>query len=164
MKEIMEKISSYNLFNYLLPGALFAVIAERISDYKIVQKDTVIGLLLYYFIGLVISRVGSLIVEPISKRVGFVVFSDYNDFVRASQDDAKIELFSEINNMYRTLCSLFVVLLVLKIYSVAESACGFIKDWGIYGVLILLLTMFLFAYRKQTEYIRKRVSADNRDA
>ena len=39
MKEIIEKISSYNLFNYLLPGILFAAFGDYITAYKIIQDD-----------------------------------------------------------------------------------------------------------------------------
>lgn len=58
MKEILEKVSSYNLFNYLLPGTVFVFVLSKISGYNFIQKDLLIGAFLYYFIGLVISRIG----------------------------------------------------------------------------------------------------------
>lgn len=78
MKDILEKLTSYNLFNYLLPGAIFAVIAEHVTRFSFKQQDIIIGAFVYYFIGLVISRVGSLVIEPILKWVGFVRFAEYN--------------------------------------------------------------------------------------
>ena len=75
-----------------------------------------IGLFLYYFIGLIISRIGSLILEPFLKLIKFVRFADYEDYVMASKSDPKIDLFSEQNNMYRTLCSLFIMLILFKIF------------------------------------------------
>ena len=65
MKEILDKLSSYNLFNYLLPGVLFVVIASKVTRYGFIQDDIVIGVFLYYFIGMVISRFGSLVIEPL---------------------------------------------------------------------------------------------------
>ena len=62
MDGLLDKISSYNIFNYLLPGSLFAVIADAVTDYRLIQEDIVVGLFLYYFIGLVVSRIGSLVV------------------------------------------------------------------------------------------------------
>ena len=50
MEEILEKISSYNLFNYLLPGILFAVISKEITTYSFLHENIIIGLFLYYFI------------------------------------------------------------------------------------------------------------------
>lgn len=160
MKEILSKLSSYNLFNYLLPGIVFVVLASEATRYSFIQEDIVIGAFVYYFIGLVISRFGSLVIEPLLKRVSFVQFEDYKDFVAASKKDEKIELFSEVNNTYRTLSSLFVLLLFLRLYENIEGRFPVLKDWHGLILLILLLIMFLLSYRKQTSYITKRIKAN----
>ena len=77
MKEFLDKLAPYHFFNYLLPGTLFVILAEKVANYNMYQPDIIFGLLLYYFIGLVISRIGSLIVEPILRKVGFVAFTEY---------------------------------------------------------------------------------------
>lgn len=160
LKELLSKLSSYNLFNYLLPGVIFVAAASKVTRYSFIQGDVVIGLFLYYFIGLVISRFGSIVIEPILRGVSFLKFADYNDFVAASKKDEKIEVLSEANNTYRTLCSLFILLLLLKGYERIEDRFVFLKDYGGMIVVALLLVMFLFAYRKQTLYIIKRIKAN----
>ena len=160
LKELLSKLSSYNLFNYLLPGVIFVVAASKVTRYSFIQDDIVIGLFLYYFIGLVISRFGSIVIEPILRGVSFLKFADYEDFVAASKKDEKIEVLSEANNTYRTLCSLFVLLLLLKGYEIIEDRFISLKDYGGMIVVALLLVMFLFAYRKQTLYIIKRIKAN----
>ena len=157
MKELLDKISSYNIFNYLFPGILFAVISEEFTAYSFLQDNLIIGAFVYYFIGLVISRFGSLFIEPLLRKLSFLKFANYKDFVSASKKDAKIELFVEINNMYRTLCSMFVLILLLKLYELIESNAPILKDWSTYILLALLIGMFLFSYRKQTNYITKRI-------
>ena len=102
MNEILNKISSYNLFNNLFPGVLFVVIADYFTSFSFTQSDIVSGLILYYFIGLLISRVGSLIVEPFLKWTKLLKFADYHKYVAASKTDPTIEILSEINNTYRT--------------------------------------------------------------
>ncbi len=87
MDEIFKKISSYNLFNYLLPGIIFALLIQNFIGYKIIQKDIILGLFLYYFVGLVISRVGSLVVGPFLKWINFLNFSDYHDYMEACKLD-----------------------------------------------------------------------------
>lgn len=159
MNELLNKISSYNLFNYLLPGVIFAVLATEITRYSLVQRDILTGAFLYYFIGLVVSRFGSLIVEPLLKRLSFVKFADYKDFVAASKQDEKLEVLSEVNNTYRTLCSVFSLLLILKLYVKIEERVAFLKEWDSMILLVLLLMMFLFSYRKQSTYITKRIKA-----
>ncbi|MBU0466103.1 MAG: hypothetical protein KKF39_00320 [Nanoarchaeota archaeon] len=159
MKDLIDKLSSYNLFNYLMPGVVFVVLAETLTNYSFVQKDIVIGIFSYYFIGLVISRFGSLVVEPSLKKISFLKFADYSDFITASKEDEKIDLFSEINNTYRTLCSCFTLLIVLKIVESLSNRFQFIKEWTAFSLVLILLVVFLFAYKKQTDYTRKRVEA-----
>ena len=91
MKDLLDKLSSYNIFNYLLPGVLFAAFVDSLTSFHLVQKDPVVGAFLYYFLGSVVSRVGSLFVEPLLRRFNFVAFAPYEDFVRASKEDPKIE-------------------------------------------------------------------------
>ena len=67
MKELLDKLSSYNIFNYLLPGILFSVLASKTTELNLIQIDIILGVFVYYFIGLIISRIGSLIIEPILK-------------------------------------------------------------------------------------------------
>ena len=163
MKELLEKISSYNLFNYLLPGIIFIVISNKLTHYDFIQDDIVIGLFLYYFIGLVISRFGSLVIEPILKHFSFIQFADYKDFITASKKDEKIELLSEANNTYRTLSALFILLLLLKVYEEIECKFPVLKELGVIVLIVLMLVTFLFAYRKQTKYITKRINANKRN-
>lgn len=153
MNELMNKISSYNLFNYLLPGAIFAIFIEKTSQYKILQEDILINAFLVYFLGLIISRIGSIIIEPILKKI--VKFADYGDFIKASKEDKKIELLSEANNMYRTFISLFFILITFKIY---DKYCSMCQEYNVYILLIVLLILFIISYIKQTKYIVKRVS------
>ncbi len=159
MKDFLQKLSSYNIFNYLLPGILFVGIAEKLTSYSFIHDDILIGLFLYYFAGLIISRIGSLIVEPFLRRVKFVRFAGYRDFVEASKSDPKISLFSEQNNMFRTLCSLFMVLIFLKIYEEIKDTLSWSADTSgsIFLLLVLLLVLLLFSYRKQTQYVVQRI-------
>lgn len=150
MKELLDKLSSYNIFNYLFPGVLFAIVLSKVSDIDLLQEDIITGAFLYYFIGLIVSRVGSLFIEPFLKWSKFLKFSDYSMFVNASKNDSKIELFSEVNNMYRTLCSLFLLLSLSKLYEIYLQQLSFFKNYGAIVLIALLLLLFLFSYRKQT--------------
>lgn len=160
MNELLSKLSSYNLFNHLLPGIIFAVLAGEIIHYPIVQRDILTKAFLYYFLGLVVSRFGSLVIEPLLKRLSFVRFGDYKDFIAASKKDAQLEVLSEANNTYRTLSSLFSLLLMLKVYVKIEGRFPFLREWDATILAVLLLVMFLFSYRKPTSYITKRIKAN----
>lgn len=159
MKDLLDKLSSYNIFNYLLPGIIFVVLAEKLTSFSFVQKDIVLGVFLYYFIGLVISRIGSLFIEPILKKIKFITFASYSEFVSTSKEDAKLDTLSEVNNMYRTFCSLFMFLIILKCYELISTKYPVVTGWNSEMLAIGLLALFLFAYKKQTKYITKRVAA-----
>lgn len=161
MKELYDKLSSYNIFNYLLPGILFVIFSKYFVQYDLIQENNFIGAFLYYFIGMVVSRFGSLIIEPLLKAISFLKFEDYKKFVIASQKDPKIELLSEVNNTYRTVTSLFSLVLLLKLYAFLESKYGFADNIGFIILLILLLILFLFSYKKQTGFVTKRVKLNS---
>ncbi|MFA6924731.1 MAG: hypothetical protein WC223_10830 [Bacteroidales bacterium] len=161
MKELIDKLSTYNIFNYLFPGITFVILLKECTSYNFIQDDIIIGVFLYYLIGLVISRFGSLLIEPLLKKFRFLKFTEYKNFIKASKKDPKVDLFSEINNMYRTICSLFLLLLIFKLYDFIEKEIPFIKTWSIELLIILLLCLFLFSYRKQTRYIKERVEVNN---
>jgi hypothetical protein len=161
MTELFDKISSYNLFNYLLPGVLFAVVASKLTHYSFLGYEVVVAAFLYYFIGLVVSRFGSLVVEPLFRFTGFVKFYDYKSFIAACKKDPKIELLSEVNNMFRTLCSLFVLLVLLKLYEQLGVRWPLLERFHVIVLIVLLFVTFAFAYRKQTEYVNKRIKASD---
>lgn len=158
MNEILEKLSSYNIFNYLLPGILFSFAAESLTQYDVVQDDVLVGVFLYYFIGLVISRIGSIIIEPILKKIKFIEFAQYDKYIAAVKHDTLIETLSESNNMYRTIISMLTCLLTLLIFEKFTSDNQFLVQITPYVLIALLLLLFLFSYKKQTNYIVKRVN------
>lgn len=94
MKELLDKISSYNLFNYLFPGILFAILSKEITTYSFLQENLIIGVFVYYFIGLVVSRIGSLIIEPILRKLSFLKFADIKDFISALQKNREGLVFN----------------------------------------------------------------------
>ena len=159
MKDLLDKLSSYNIFNYLLPGVVFVAISKSLTIYNFVQQDIVVGVFLYYFIGLVISRIGSIVIEPMLKWIRFVKFSDYRDYVEASGKDKFIEVLSEANNMYRTFLSLFISLSFLKIFEVLSDRYKCLNPISSEIAIVGLLVLFAFSYRKQTAYITKRVDS-----
>lgn len=157
MKNLLDKLSSYNLFNYLLPGVLFAVLSDRLTSYSLLVDNIVIGVFVYYFIGLVISRLGSIFLEPLLKWLKIINFAPYSDFLKASTIDNKIELLSEANNMYRTLASVFICLIFLITFEVIEEFYPTITHYSSTIALFLLALLFVFSYRKQSNYITLRI-------
>jgi len=163
MKDLLGKISTYNLFNYLLPGILFVFIAKDFTGYNFVQDNDIYGAFLYYFIGMVISRVGSLVVEPILTSMKIIIIAEREKYIFASKKNDKIELFLEINNTYRTIVAMFILLLLLKAYPYLQYLWNINESETPLIVVILLLVIFLFAYHKQANYIEEEIFISSKD-
>lgn len=164
LEKILEKLSSYNIFNYLLPGVVFCVISDKYLSVPLLQDSIINSLFLYYFVGLIISRFGSVAIEPILKKLRIIKFADYTDFISAFKNDPKIELLSEANNMYRTVLSVFIVLIFVAIgRQIIQVYPGLLNVFK-YSILLGLALLFGLSYKKQTEYITKRVSENKKDS
>lgn len=160
MKDLLDKLSSYNIFNYLFPGILFSIFVDSLTSFHIAQKNLVTGVFLYYFLGSLVSRVGSLFVEPLFRKSNLMDFASYDDFIKASKVDQKIELLLEVNNMYRTICALMVSVAAVVLYARAATYCPALKAAIHWVVIIGIFALYLLSYRKQTNYIVKRIKAN----
>lgn len=156
MNELLSKLSSYNIFNYLLPGAVFSILAEHIALLD-APDEIVAQLVWYYFTGLVISRLGSIVVEPLLKRIAFVKYSDYGNYLTACQSDQKLETMVEVSNTYRTIATALLTLLIGIFYVYVFDRLGIDALWQERIAIALLLALFLLSFRKQVGFVVKRV-------
>lgn len=163
MEKIIEKMDSYNIFNYLLPGAIFDYMFEILFHMKLVQGNIVENLFVYYFLGMILSRIGSIIIGPICKKIKWVKFADYGDFIKASEKDDMVKLLSEVNNTYRTLLSGGIVLIVFKIYFFIVEKLSISNDINKIIAIVFIVVLFALSYRKQTKYVANRVKKVNEE-
>ena len=160
MKDFLTKINSYNIFNFLFSGVVFSAFVSKETSLNLIQEDVLLGIFVYYFFGAVISRIGSLIVEPVLKSIEFVTFTPYKDFIVASKNDPKIEVLSEASNMYRTICALLLCIGLAYILDVAKNYYPVITKILPFISFLIILIVFIWSYKKQIEYINKRVAAN----
>lgn len=157
MNSIIEKLGSYQIFTNLFPGAFFGLGLRFFFGLEFPTKNVGEDLIVYYFMGLIISRIGSLVVEPLLKKIRFLKFAPYGDFVSASKIDVKIDKLSEINNYMRSLLtSVMLFPITGGVKRLTQMFPWVSCNWK-WILLILVLIVFLFSYRKQTSYVRKRV-------
>lgn len=162
MEKFIEILSRYNILTNLIPGILFLCLLKMLGIYNIHLNDWVVVVFVGYFAGMVVSLIGSNIIEPLFQRCKIVKYAPYTEFLEAEKKDVKIlELLAD-NNMYRTIVAIFVVLLALYICHIIPAADKFIHtQWAMLIALALLLLLHVLAYRKKTAYIRKRVNKAN---
>jgi len=153
----LGKISNYNLLNNLIPGAILCVLLKHLVGYDFMKVGTLELMVIFYFVGMVNGRIGSLFVEWFLKKIHLVTYRDHKQFVETEQKDKKMVYLSETNNMYRSMISVAFTALFAKLYHVSvdlQWEWGNISEWI---VLLALLVLFVCAYRKQTNYIVSRI-------
>ncbi len=159
MEKILDKLTSYHLFNYLLPGVLFSIALERLTVYSLSHENLFIAAFVYYFVGLIVSRFASLAIEPLLRWLRFLKFAKYDDFVIAAKADPKIEVLLETSNMYRSFVSATVLVAIAKGYELFSYRVPFLEDYKWWILIVTLFVTFLISYRKQNSYIRRRVDS-----
>ncbi|MBD5149985.1 MAG: hypothetical protein HDT18_06355 [Oscillibacter sp.] len=155
MEKFIEKLDSYKILNNLLPGFILVYLFELSMGIIITQGKVIENLLIYYFVGMIVSRIGSVIVEPLCKKVKLVKYADYGDYVRASKKDKKIDVLSETNNMYRSILAALLIVLIANIG--IRILPEIVFNYSNFVAIVILGALFFISYRKQTNYIAKRV-------
>lgn len=168
LTRLIDRVFSYNIFNNLFPGILYCVLLKNIFDKNVLSGNWLMDLVLCYFIGMIMSRIGSLIIEPFMKKFklkdcSILNYAAYTDYVKASMKESMLVTLSEVNNTYRTLLACFVSLIFYKLYFVLNKFfivrwnCYFFQKFSNWLLLGFLTILFAGAYIKQTSYIRKRI-------
>jgi len=160
MENLLNKISSYNIVNYVLPGVVFSVVIIESTTVSFPIKDGRLfeNMIVYYFLGMIISRVGSLIVAPLLKKIIEFPFARYEDYIKAEKLDDKISILLEEKNTYRTMIACFVLILI---FLVLAYICGEAKKPAVYlygSSTVILIILFCKAAKKQTKFIVDRVN------
>lgn len=66
---IIEKITSYNLFNNFFPGIIVCYIIEKTTRFSIADGNLLQNLFVYYFVGIIVSRISSLFIEKALRSI-----------------------------------------------------------------------------------------------
>lgn len=157
MDSLVEKLSDYELLNNLIPGAIFTFLCDEFLGVSLMSDDAVVNFCLFFVLGLFCSRIGSLLIEKPYKCLGIVKYAPYNEYLEAEKHDEKIKDLLSVNNLYRTMVGGCVGIVLFKLYIDLEEKCCFFKENRFFVACVVIFLLFTIAYRKQTEYIRKRV-------
>lgn len=163
MGNLIEKLDTYKVLNYLLPGVFFCLMLRFMFGITFPTNSAFEDIIVYYFVGLIIGRIGSLVIQKPLEKLRIIKNAPYSDYVQAMRSDLKIDTLSEANNYFRSLltCSILLLIIWLLYFFNTQQICLWVSaNWQGFAVAFLVI-LFLFAYRKQTEFIRKRVEKVN---
>lgn len=159
MDSLIAKLSTYDLVNNVIVGTVIYYVGTHCLDIKILENLSMIGeLSIVYFVGLVTSRIGSLLLEPICKFLKIVVYAPPEQYYVAERKDKKISTIVEVNNMYRSFSAGFLIILLTKF--ITNNWGAVIESLNKENILLWCLVIgFILAFRKQTAYVKSRVEA-----
>lgn len=160
MEKFLESLSSFNIFTNLVPGVVLVFLMRSFTSVDLFQQDILFGLVVYYFIGMLVSRVGSLILEPIFKRFGMIQFADHAAYVRSSKSDTLVQILLETANTFRSMLAVSICFITVVFFDAARLKFGFIDKQLHWIVGLGLSILFAFAWIKQSSYVKKRIEAN----
>lgn len=159
MESLITKLRNYELVNNVIVGAIIYHLGMYCLKLEPLKNLSLIGeLSIVYFVGLVVSRIGSLVLEPVCKTFKIVLYAPPEQYYAAEKKDKKISDIVEANNMYRSLSAGFFMILFAKF--VLNNWPTIMEALNPENVILWILAIgFILAFRKQTGYVRRRVEA-----
>lgn len=157
MEKFLNKLSEYHFLQTLIPGSIFTYFSKIFYDVNLLTGKVVYDFMIMLIIGLIISRIGSLVVEPLLRKICISNFDQYPRYIEASQNDSIIINLSETNSLYRVIIAAFLSLLAEKLYLLLIHKFIWLEDCSFLLASILFIVLFIFSYRKQTNYIKQRI-------
>lgn len=167
MEQFFNKLENYNILNYILPAIVFDFGCQYYINVDLISTNNVFAsAFLYYFLGLVISRIGSLFVKPLLWKLKILNVKDSSvskNFFQAEEKDPKIKILFADYNMYRNFISTFLLLLIGKLIYILNDFININSTIFYTALLIFLLILFIISYKKQLSYIHSRVEYINNE-
>lgn len=160
LKSLLERVSSYQIFTFLLPGVAFLAPLTWYYSKPIPETTIWEKLLICYFVGMIISRIGTFVFESWPghlpcKRLGIELIN-YPQLIKSEKLDSKIGSLLQVSNTYRSMAgaafSLLLVGLVNHFYNL-----GFHFPRVLHWINIFLCILFYSSFKKQYWYVNERV-------
>lgn len=163
------KIPFYNILNMFLTGLVFlggCVILYPDSAITILNNEVIKNLgtgpeiiivicafAIAYEVGLIINRIGSIILEPFLKWTKLIPFDD--DYVKFNNKKKEYPIMSTLSREYalsRTGTVLFLILLVLSLFT---------SNWVLAIVFASITVVYYLSCRKHSTKIVKLMQSEN---
>lgn len=157
MEKLFEKLSSYHLINYIVPGSIFSIFVSEYFTISIEKYNIAEQIVIFYFLGLIISRIGSLLFEPLYKKLKIIKYSSRKNYYMAEEKDNLIHSLLEINNLFRTCTAMSALALLCIPAKWIYYELAIPKTFVLFIIILSLLIIFSLSYSKQTNAIKKRV-------
>lgn len=69
MEALITKISEYEIPNNLFPGVICCYLLKTVFNFDLMTDNDLENIFIWYVVGILIGRIGSLLVEPVLKKL-----------------------------------------------------------------------------------------------
>ncbi|GLR46525.1 hypothetical protein [Sphingomonas astaxanthinifaciens] len=152
---MFDKLDAYNLVANLVPGAAltYAFHATGIPSPK--PEDIGAFVLVAFVIGVTVNRLGSIVLDPLMRKLRLLKPKDYRSFVTSEREDKKLETIVANAGLYHTFLTAGVVFLSALLF---RSTLSQLNHDLLATVLVLMgMAVFFLAFRKEDGYIHTRI-------
>jgi hypothetical protein len=159
---MLNNLTAYDILNALVPGSLVAFAITSSTVFNLFSDQQAVSLVLLFGYGLVMSRIGSVLMEPIFLKIGIIARpNSYEEFIEAAKTDSRIDRLVEVSNMHRTICASTLTFMGIFVwcYFLEKTNTSF---WSLFLAALAVLILFTFSWRKQEMFIVKRINQANK--
>ena len=160
MDRIIDKIDKYNIFTNIIPGYLLLIF--NIYYFEIGILNIGEQIIISYFVGQTLSRIGSIIGQKILFKFTKEKGESYDKYIIASEKDTKIATLMQERNMCRTFCVLFVICIIEIILTKIININGIKSDIILIILLFMLLVIYTISFCKYNKYVLDRIQIQNK--
>lgn len=155
VSSLFNKLSAYNLLSLMLPGASSLGIMKFLFAIDIKVDENIWWFLLAsYVVGIVISRMGSLLIEELIKKLGIIEDYQVSDYILRRKEDDFVETLLSFANLYRSFCILSICFLIITLI----KGYNFCTYWHYYTLELCLGILFGCSFCKQYRYFIESIS------
>lgn len=156
--KLIGLLENFYLAAYIIAGAAVGI-GFTFLDIPFFQTEFWMNVGLCYFTGMISTRIGSLIIEPLCKCLNIIKKEPYETYLKAETKDSsgKLKSMSQVCGYYITMSAVSLILLAAYIIKLINIHEFFSFSWIILACLLGLLVLFVCSYRKQTNYVVKRI-------
>ena len=146
INSLFNKLSAYQLLSLMLPGASLLGTLKFIFAIDIKVDENIWWFLLSsYVVGIILSRIGSLLIEEVFKKMGFIKGYNVGNYIAKRKEDDMVETLLSFANLYRSFCALSILMIIVTMV----KGYGFCDYWHYFLLEVLLLLLFAFSFYKQ---------------
>ena len=158
--KLLSRLSKYDWFTTLLPGLFLFALLPRIGI-NAASESIVEEFGLVFFLGVVSSRVGATCIEQVARW--FKLLEPYEDYVDWSNaDKEKADMLVRNANWFRSLCGMMLVF--IGSFALQQAHFSWLTPKvKICVVALVILALFLDAYRRQLDFTTRRIRKFKQD-